>query len=300
MRVKTGIDKMQLISMIDISSSKYYYWLKHKGEPLRHNGNMPRSHYLLPEEREKIITYKKLHPELGYRKLTWQMVDENIVYVSPPTVYRVLRKAHLNTMFTREGGAKHPKGFVQPEKPHEQWHIDISYINVFGTFMFLISVLDGYSRYILSWDLRTTMETFDVEMVLQKALEEYRNENPRVITDNGGQFISKEFKNYLRFVGIKHSRTRVNHPQSNGKIERFHKSIKTECIRIEPITSKDVAKKRIGEYIYNYNNRRLHAALNYLRPVDYLKGSPEALLEERSRKLTLGRVLRKQKRKKVA
>ncbi|MEA1994620.1 MAG: DDE-type integrase/transposase/recombinase, partial [Campylobacterota bacterium] len=213
MRVKTGIDKMQLISMIDISSSKYYYWLKHKGEPLRHNGNMPRSHYLLPEEREKIITYKKLHPELGYRKLTWQMVDENIVYVSPPTVYRVLRKAHLNTMFTREGGAKHPKGFVQPEKPHEQWHIDISYINVFGTFMFLISVLDGYSRYILSWDLRTTMETFDVEMVLQKALEEYRNENPRVITDNGGQFISKEFKNYLRFVGIKHSRTRVNHPQ---------------------------------------------------------------------------------------
>ena len=222
-----------------------------------------------------------------------QMVDEDIVYAFPSAVYRVLRKAHLNTIFTREGGVKYPKGFIQPEKPHEQWHIDIAYINVFGTFMFLISVLDGYSRYILSWDLRTTMQTFDVEMVLQKAFEKYRSENLRVITDNGSQFLSREFKNYLRFREIEHSRTRINHPQSNGKIERFHKSIKSECIRREPMIDEKVARKRIGEYIYSYNNKRLHAALNYLRPVDYLKGDPDALLEEREKKLVLGRILRK-------
>ena len=124
----------------------------------------------------------------------------------------------LNTAFTRSGGTKKPHGFVQPTKVHHHWHIDIAYVNVMGSFMFLVSVLDGYSRYILNHGLYADMEEATVSSVVYEAHEKYPDEKPALIMDNGGQFIAKEFKTMLREFGMSPRYISVGHPQSNGPV----------------------------------------------------------------------------------
>jgi transposase InsO family protein len=168
----------------------------------------------------------------------------------------------------------HKKGFEQPERPHEQWHTDIAYLNILGTHYFFLAVLDGFSRFIMHHEVRLDMTVRDVEIVMERALEKLPEglAPPRLITDNGSQYISGEFKEYLRERDISHSRARVRHPQSNGKIERFHKSLKEECVRVTPMADLEEARALIVQYVENYNHRRLHSALGYLTPWDYLRG----------------------------
>ncbi|PKK89076.1 MAG: hypothetical protein CVV64_16140, partial [Candidatus Wallbacteria bacterium HGW-Wallbacteria-1] len=187
-------------------------------------------------ERAAIIEYKRQNPGIGYRRLTYMMLDNNVVATSPATVLRVLTEAGLSTKWTQPAGGTHKKGFIQPEKPHEQWHTDISYLNILGTNYFFMGVLDGFSRSILHHEVRTDMTTDDVQIVIQRTLEKVGLETkPRIITDNGGQYVAREFKDFLKFRDISHSRTRPNHPQSNGKIERFHKSLK----QVSSVTGSD-------------------------------------------------------------
>ena len=121
-------------------------------------------------------------------------------------------------------------GFEQPLQPHQHWHIDVSYINLSGTFYYLCGILDGFSRFLVHWDLRESMREADVEVILQRAKEKYPEAKPRIISDNGPQFIARDFKEFIRISGMTHVRTSPYYPQSNGKIERWHKSLKGECI----------------------------------------------------------------------
>jgi transposase InsO family protein len=167
------------------------------------------------------------------------------VAVSPSTVFRLLREAGLSSRWTLPEGRKASwQGFHQPKSPHEQWHTDIAYINLRGTHYFFISVLDGYSRAIVFWDLCLSMTTADVELVIQRAWETLPKgmANPRIISDNGPQYLSTEFRSYLRDQEVVHSRIRVGHPQSNGKIERFHQTLKAECVRTHALGGFEEAK----------------------------------------------------------
>ncbi|MBK8399007.1 MAG: transposase family protein [Leptospiraceae bacterium] len=132
----------------------------------------------------------------------------------------------------------------------------------------MISVLDGFSRAILSWDIRTRMESFDAQIVLWRACDKWLNannpNNPRLITDNGSQFLTSEFKATLKEFSMKNVRTSVNHPQSNGKLERFHGTIKSEAIRDMPKFTLEQIKKEIGEWIHFYNYERLHSSIDYV------------------------------------
>ena len=116
-------------------------------------------------------------------------------------------------------------GFEQPLQPHQHWHIDVSYINLCGTFYYLCSILDGFSRFLVHWDLRESMREADVEVILQRAKEKYPEAKPRIISDNGPQFIARDFKELICISGMTHVRTSPYYPQSNGKIERWHKSL---------------------------------------------------------------------------
>jgi transposase InsO family protein len=107
-------------------------------------------------------------------------------------------------------------GFEQPLKPHEHWHVDVSYINVSGTFYYLCSVLDGASRYLAHWEIRESMKECDVEIVLQRALEKFPSAKPRIISDNGPQFIAKDFKEFIRISGMTHVKTSPSYPQSKA------------------------------------------------------------------------------------
>ena len=208
------------------------------------------------------------------------MLDQNIVAVSPSSTWRVLSKAGLLQKWNQKPSLK-GTGFVQPLLPHEHWHVDVSYLNISGTFYYLCSFLDGCSRSIIHWEIREQMTEKDIEIILQRAKEKYPTARPRIISDNGPQFIAKDFKEFIRISGMTHVRTSPFYPQSNGKLERFHKTIKTECIRPGTPLSLDDARRIVEKYIEHYNTVRLHSAIGYVTPADKLNGRDKEIFKER-------------------
>jgi putative transposase len=280
---------------IGIATSKWYSWKDRYGKANEHNAWIPRDHWLEPEEKQAIINFHEQHPLEGYRRLTFMMLDADIVACSPSSVYRVLKEAGLLERHNCKPSSK-GKGFVQPLKPHEHWHVDIAYINIGGTFYYLCRLLDGCSRYVVHWEIRETMTEVDVEQIVQRAREKFPGVTPRIISDNGPQFIAKDFKEFIRLCGMTHVRTSPYYPQSNGKLERWHRTIKGDCIRPGTPLSLEDARRLVARYVEHYNNVRLHSAIGYVTPKDKLEG-PEALIfAERDRKLEQARERRKEKR----
>ena len=224
------------------------------------------------------------------------MLDANVVAVSASSVYRVLSAAGLLRRWNRRPSKK-GQGFHQPTGPHRHWHIDISHVNIAGTFYFLCSILDGYSRFIVHWEIRPKMEEIDVEAILQRAREKFPGETPRIISDNGPQFIAKDFKQYIRICGMTHVRTSPYYPQSNGKLERYHRTIKSECIRPGTPLSLEDARRMVSQFVTNYNEVRLHSALGYIAPQDQLLGREQDIFDRRDRKLEEARQERARRRR---
>ncbi len=295
-RLKTEIPVKRLLRWIGINTSKYYQWIHRKGTQNKHNGKIPKKHWILDWETAAIISYAQKHIGEGYRRLTYMMIDENIVAVSPATTYRVLKSVGMLNKWRKIKSKSKNRGFEQPIAPHEHWHIDIKYVNFLGTFLFLIDIIDGYSRYIIHHDLRMNMQEYDIQLTLQKALEIFLGFKPRIISDNGTQFISKDFTEYLRFVGLQHIKTSICYPQSNGKIERFHGTINQECLSKSSLINLEDAKKQIASYIDYYNTKRLHSSLFYLTPEDFLLGRIDERLKHRELKLKQAKLNRLQVR----
>jgi transposase InsO family protein len=226
------------------------------------------------------------------------MMDADVVAASPATVYRVLSiEGLLSNRNVRP--SKKGTGFVQPLKAHDHWHIDISYINCSGTFYYLCTVLDGCSRLIVHYELKEQMKEADVELILQRAREKYPDAAPRVISDNGPQFVARDFKEFIRLTGMTHVRTSPYYPQSNGKLERYHKSLKTECIRPKCAETQDEARRNIDEYVTYYNTVRLHSSLGFITPEQMLNGKQIEIFKEREIKLSKARDERRRKRSKI-
>ena len=296
---KTEIGVGKFITWLGIRSSKFYQWQQRYGRVNEHNGWIPRDFWLEPWEKEAIIQYHHEHPLEGYRRLTFMMLDGDVVAVSPSSVWRVLRNAGLLSRWKGKPSLK-GTGFMQPLQPHEHWHVDVSYINVSGTFYYLCSVLDGCSRYVVHWDLRESMTEADVEIILEHAKEKYPEARPRIISDNGPQFIARDFKEFIRVSGMTHVRTSPYYPQSNGKLERWHQSVKSECIRpLTPLTLED-ARRLIQRYVDYYDGVRLHSAIGYVTPADRLVGRQAEIHAARDRKLEQARQLRQLRRQQAS
>jgi transposase InsO family protein len=285
-----------MINWIGITKSKFYNWRKRYGKVNEHNAWVPRDHWLSDYEMKAIIDYYHDNPLEGYRRLTYMMMDADIVAVSPSSVYRILKEEGLLQRWNRKPSKK-GDGFNQPLKPHEHWHIDISYINICGTFYYLCSILDGFSRYIVGWDIRESMTETDVEIILQRAIEKYPLARPRVISDNGPQFIAKDFKEFIRISGMTHVKTSPYYPQSNGKLERYNKTVKGDCIRVQTPLSLADALRVVTDFVAHYNNVRLHSAIGYITPKDKLDGRAEVIFAARDAKLAAAREARKAIRK---
>ena len=292
---RTEIKAGKIVNHIGINRSKYYDWRRRYGKTNEHNAWIPRDFYLTDREKRAIIAYYNDHLLEGYRRLTYMMMDDDIVAVSPSSVYRVLVNAGLLRRWNRKPSKK-GTGFQQPLKAHEHWHIDISYINICGTFYYLCSILDGFSRYIVHWEIRESMTEADVEIILQRAREKFPDAKPRVISDNGPQFISKDFKEFIRISGMTHVKTSPYYPQSNGKLERYHRTVKGTCIRVKTPLSLEDARDLVTDFVDHYNNKRLHSAIGYVTPKDKLQGRAEMILAERDAKLVAARECRKAQR----
>jgi len=291
------MNKQTLIRWIGISRSKFYDWQKRYGKLNEHNHWIPRDFWLQAWEKQAIVNYFLDHPGQGYRRLTYMMLDADIVAVSPSSTYRVLSQAGLLRRWNESRTSSKGTGFQQPLKQHEHWHMDISYINVAGTFYYLCTVLDGYSRFIVHWEIRESMTEADVEIVLQRAKEAFPDVHPQIISDNGPAFIARDFKEFIRLSGMTHVRTSPYYPQSNGKVERWHQSLKRECIRPKTPLTLEEARRVVGGYVYRYNTERLHSAIGYITPWDKLRGYSERIFAERDRKLTEARETRRRSRK---
>lgn len=252
----------------------------------------PRSspHAILPEEKEAVIAYALRHPKEGYRRLAWMMVDEDVACVSPSSVYRILSDADLLYRWKRSSRS----GLAPPDPtaPNERWHTDLMYLRIQDTWYFLVTVLDAYSRYVVHWDLLTTMTAAAVRVVVQDALKK-TGASPELVTDNGSQFKAKDFKELVRDFELEHIRIRTYHPESNGKVERFHRSTREALDEVE-LRNLGRARELIGRWVEFYNTRRLHAALHYLPPAEYWGGDPQARIEERKNKLARARKHREQ------
>jgi len=296
---KTEIPAKSIVRWIGISRGKFYDWKKRYGKVNEHNGKIPRDHWIEEWERQAILDFHEKHTLDGYRRLTFMMLDRDVVAVSPSTTYRVLRAAgrldRWNRKPTRKG-----QGFQQPDGPHRHWHIDIAYINVAGTFYYLCTVLDGFSRAVVHWEIREAMRETDVEIVLQRAREKFPDACPRVISDNGPQFLARDFKAFIRLAGMTHVRTAPYYPQSNGKIERWHKTLKNTTIRPKAPGSLEEARRVVDEFVRYYNEERLHSATGFIAPADVLAGRQEEIWQARDRKLEEARERRRLRRAQAA
>jgi putative transposase len=292
---KTELAVFTFLLWLGLATSKWHNWKKRYGKVNEHNAWIPRDHWLEDQEKKAILDFHDQYPLEGYRRLTFMMLDADVAAVSPSSVYRVLKDAGVlashNTKPSKKG-----TGFVQPLQPHEHWHVDVSYLNIAGTFFFLCSVLDGCSRYIVHWEIRETMKEGEVETIIQRAREKFPGVTPRIISDNGPQFVAKDFKEFIRICGMTHVRTSPYYPQSNGKIERFHRTLKGDCIRTQTPLSQEEAQRIVGGYVEHYNTVRLHSAISYVAPKDKLEGKDKAIVAERDRKLAEARERRKTKR----
>jgi len=296
----SSLNISKLIKLLGISRSKYYEWTRNLDKPNNHNGKIPKQHWITPDEESAIVKFAREHIGChryyltdGYRRIAFMGMDAGKFLCSAGSVYRVLLKSGLLNKWKIAGKSNKGTGFIQPTKPHQHWHTDIKYVIIGGIFYYLISVIDGYSRYIVYHELRASMAEYDVTLIIQNAVDKFPLAKPRLISDNGSQYKAIEFGKYLKFVGLQHVRTSPAYPQANGKIERFHRSFQQECVNTTSMITAEDARKQIADYIEHYNNKRLHSALNYLTPLDVFTGKAEEKLKVRREKIAEAKENRK-------
>jgi len=251
----------------------------------------PRTAQLLPEERAAIVCYAEAHPGEGYRRLAWQMVDAQVVAASPSAVYDVLKAAgRLYRPAPEAGSGRKPPAATRPD---QRWHVDVLYLWVLGRWYFLVTVIDAYSRYIVQWELCWTLTGDAMALVLQAAIDKTPGATPEVVSDNGPEFINRDFVTVLKAQGLKQIRTRFYHPESNGVLERYHRTFRDEGWGQAQPADYPAAQALIRDWVTTYNTTRLHSALNYLPPADYYRGNPEVPLAGRRARLAAARQRRR-------
>jgi transposase InsO family protein len=284
-----------ILDELGLTRSVYYDWLgKAEIGSLVDHVVVPQSPLAaLPEEIEAAVAYAKTHPRDGYRRLAWMMVDEDVVYLSPSTVYRILDSHDLLFRWKRPEpgqGRRVPAATY----PNEVWHIDLMYLWVRGRWYFLVTILDSYSRYIVHWELALSMRAEEIAEIAATALERVHGKKPRIVRDNGSQFVAKEWREIMRHFEVEEIPIRARHPESNGRIERYHRSVREEAFGDAEVEDLYRARDLLAQWVRYYNEERLHSALEYLRPVDFYLGNPQALLTERKTKLQEAAARRKE------
>jgi transposase InsO family protein len=282
---KTRLSLQVLLRYAGIPQRTWREWQERSGIETKHNNNVPKHYYLTPDEVNAIVAYCSEEALKGYRMLCWEMVDRNVAFVSCSSVYNVIKRYNLGKKWAEAVEMK-KKGFDQPVAVHEQWHIDFSYIKIQDSFYYFLGILDGYSRKMLNWKLCENMQGINAEILLAETSEQYPEaKNPRIISDNGSQFISKDFEELVVLLEFGHTLTSANHPQSNGKLERFNKTLKNEHVRRSAYLDYQDASVRMAQWIAYYNSQRLHSAIWYLTPNDVFNGRTSVRLAERKEKL---------------
>jgi transposase InsO family protein len=288
-----------VLGHLGLATSTYYRWrAKEPHGKLEDNYVAPFNFNApLDKEIQAVVKYALEHPKEGYRRLSYMMIDGDVACLSPSSIYRILTDRDLLCRWKAPQKSKGTYDF-KPVAPHDQWHTDLMYLWVAGRWYFFIGILDAFSRKIVHWELLEKASAADVRAAVQSAIKKHPGVAPRIVTDNGVQFTSKEFRKLVKEFSMKDIKIRIRHPQSNGKIERFHRSLREEGLGEKEFKDKYNALEIISEWVNYYNNERLHAGINYLRPIDYYNGCQEQRLMERKEKLESAAKARKAENRK--
>jgi transposase InsO family protein len=275
---------------LGLAKSTYYRWLKrqNRGKLKDRKGGSPVPwNKLRPEEEEMILVLARTFPELSSRELALRIVDAEGLYVSESTVFRTLKREGLVKPAEIVGFKAGKEYHRKTKRVNELWATDCSHIKVIDWgWYYLVTVMDDYSRFILAWELKSDMASNSLIDVVQKAVDATGmtdvpvEDRTMLLSDNGPGYISRQFGDYLRLVGIRHILASPYHPQTNGKIERYHRTIKGE-LSLMPYEMPGELEKSIRAFIDYYNYRRYHEGLGDVTPYDVYTGRHLEIIQKR-------------------
>ncbi len=305
---RTAAEKYELIQLVEgsdlpvrqtlrelqLNRSTFYTWYRrylqrgrtglapHSSAARRYWNRIP------PRVRQQVVDAALADPERSPRELAWQLTDRTGHFLSESSVYRLLKAYDLipspaYIVLSAATTFRHPT-----HRPNELWQTDFTYLQVVSWgWYYLSTVLDDYSRYIVAWLLRTSMQTSDVTETLDLAraktgLDHIRVvHRPRLLSDNGPCYVSQELATYLTTHQLTHTRGAPYHPMTQGKIERYHRSMKN-VVKLEKYHSPWELERAIARFVDHYNHRRLHEALDNVTPADAYEGRRPAILARRA------------------
>jgi transposase InsO family protein len=278
------------LDQLNIPKSTFYDWYgryQEKGfDGLQPHVNPERKQWnqIPQQEREQVVKEALEQPEKSPRELAFHITDTREWFISESSVYRILKSRDLITSPTHivMKAADHFKN--PPARVNELWQTDFSYLKVvhWGWY-YLTTILDDYSRYIIAWELCKNMRSDDVERIVLKALDITGltvDERPKLLSDNGSCYVSGDLKAFLEELSITHVRGKPLHPQTQGKIERYHRTMKN-IIKLEHYYSPEELEGQIAEFVIYYNNHRYHESLNNVTPADVYFGRDIEILAKR-------------------
>ncbi|MFC1942985.1 IS3 family transposase [Chloroflexota bacterium] len=275
--------KRQALSILGIPKSNYYRWRQGRTNV----GNRERPwNRITPIEEDKILAASMESPDLSSRQLAVWITDNAGFAVSESTVYRILcREGLVKRQETQLKAAK--EYHTKTTRPHRLWATDASYFRVGGWgYYYLVTVMDDYTRFILAWKLQKDMSANSLIEVVQDAVDATGmtdvpvEDRTNLLSDNGAGYLSRSFRDYLNLVGIGHILAAPFHPQTNGKLERYHQSIKKEVNQLL-YEAPSQLERAIADFVEYYNYRRYHKALGNVTPADVLYGRREQILQRR-------------------
>jgi putative transposase len=286
----SGLPRRRALIQLGLPKSTYYRWLRWQTEGrLQDNkgGSSLPWNKLRPEEEAKILTRARTSPELSCRQLALKLVDSEGWYVSESTVFRILKREGLIKSAEIVGFKAGKEYHRKTKRPNELWATDCAHLKVIEWgWYYLVTVMDDYSRFILAWELKPDMTAISLIDVVQNAVDFTGmtdvpvEDRTALLSDNGAGYISRQFGEYLRLVGVRHIVASPYHPQTNGKIERYHRSIKGELSLI-PYEMPGDLEEAIEAFIEYYNYRRYHEGLNDVTPYDVYTGKHLEIIQRR-------------------
>lgn len=287
---RSGLPCSRALSQLRLPRSTYYRWLKRLSEGRledRKGGSRIPWNKLRPDEESRVLALARDSPELSCRQLALTITDVRGEHLSESTVYRVLKRAGLIKAAEIVGFKAGKEYRHKTKQPNELWASDCCHLRVVDWgWYYLVSVMDDYSRFILAWDLKADMTGASLEDVVQQAVDFTGmtgvplEDRTVLLSDNGAGYISQQFNQYLRLVGIRHITASPFHPQTNGKIERYHRTVKGEIDQLPYEMPADL-KKAIAGFIEYYNYRRYHEGLGNVTPWDVYAGRHVEILQRR-------------------